>query len=98
LRSRSAILLFVVLALMTLPSVSHACEMCRDAVVTNSGAGGGGIDGSGSSAGLNFNASILYMLGGVFAVAGWIGWVMYKSVHPSHAHPRVGFPIKSNVS
>jgi hypothetical protein len=93
-----AIILAAVLALMlTVPSLSPACEMCRDAVITNGG-GGGGIDGTGSSAGLNFNASILYMLGGVFAVAGWIGWIMYKAVQSSQATPTPrGFPVKSNV-
>lgn len=55
-----------------------ACEMCKSAVVTNGGSGG--IDGTGSSAGLNFNTSIYYMLGGVFSVMGWIGWIMYRSV------------------
>jgi hypothetical protein len=71
---------------------ARACEMCKDAIATN--AGSGGIDGTGGSAGLNFNASIFYMLGGVFAVMSWIGWVMYKSVHTSR--PRVGFPVKTD--
>ena len=73
--------------------LAHACEMCKDAVATN--AGGGGIDGTGSSAGLNFNASIFYMLGGVFSVMGWIGWIMYKSVHGS-SRARLGFPVKTD--
>jgi hypothetical protein len=89
----------VLLALLLLlpGSLVWACEMCRDAVINN--AGSGGIDGSGSSAGLDFNSSILYMLGGVFTVAGWIGWVMYKAIRSSSPRLPVphGFPVKSNV-
>lgn len=96
LRSRSIILLLLVLALMALAPLSHACDMCRDAVATNSGSGG--VDGSGASAGLDFNSSIYFMLCGVFAVAGWIGWVMYKAIRGgSQAHQPRGFPVKSNV-
>jgi hypothetical protein len=92
---RFLVLFLLVIALMA--SIAPACEMCRDAVINN--AGGGGIDGTGSSAGLDFNSSILYMLGGVFAVAGWIGWIMYKAVQGSQqaVQPR-GFPVKSNVA
>ncbi|HSV15759.1 MAG TPA: hypothetical protein VLI90_15970 [Tepidisphaeraceae bacterium] len=88
------ILLFAIIALTA--SIAPACEMCRDAVITNGG--GGGIDGTASSAGLNFNSSIFFMLGGVFAVAGWIGWIMYKAIQSSQATPAPrGFPVKSNV-
>ena len=95
-KRRTIIFAAMLVLIFVAPSLSHACEMCRDAVVTNSG--GGGIDGTGSSAGLDFNASIYFMLGGVFAVAGWIGWIMYKAIQGSQqaVQPR-GFPIKSNV-
>jgi hypothetical protein len=95
--SRRFLPLFLLVIAITAVA-APACEMCRDAVITNGG--GGGIDGTASSAGLDFNASVLYMLGSVFAVAGWIGWVMYKAVQGQQSHaergPR-GFPIKSNV-
>jgi hypothetical protein len=94
-KARLAILVLLGVLLVAGP-LARACEMCRDAVINN--AGSGGIDGGGASAGLDFNSSILYMLGGVFAVAGWIGWIMYKAVRStSQAHLARGFPVKSNL-
>jgi hypothetical protein len=92
---RAIIFAAALLLVSIVPSIAHACEMCRDAVVTNSG--GGGIDGTGSSAGLDFNSSIFFMLGGVFCVAGWVGWVMYKAIKGSQQAVPRGFPVKSNV-
>lgn len=95
-KHRALIFTAALLLISMIPQVAHACEMCRDAVTTNSG--GGGIDGTGSSAGLDFNLSIYFMLGSVFAVGGWIGWIMYKAIQGSQqaVQPR-GFPVKSNV-
>jgi hypothetical protein len=95
-KARLAILVLLGVLLVFASPLAHACEMCRDAVINN--AGSGGIDGGGASAGLDFNSSILYMLGGVFAVAGWIGWIMYKAVRStSQAQLARGFPVKSNL-
>lgn len=82
----------IVVALLGSGHAAQACDMCKDAVATN--AGGGGIDGTGSSGGLNFNASIFLMLGGVFSVMGWIGWIMYRSVQGGRV--RGGFPVEAD--
>ena len=51
---------------------AFACDLCRDAVATNAGSGS-------ESSTLNFNTSIFFMLGGLFAVMGLIGRVMFKA-------------------
>jgi hypothetical protein len=73
----------VALVLITAPAL-FACDLCRDAVATNSSSGS-------ESAGLNFNTSIFFMLGGLFAVMGLIGRVMFKAIKGPQVNR--GFPI-----
>ncbi len=73
-KPRRAFILLLAAALLVAPGAAHACEMCRDAVANN-------MNSASESAGLNFNASILGMLVGVFTVMGLVGRVMYKSVN-----------------
>jgi hypothetical protein len=54
------------------PSV-FGCELCRDAVV------------AGSAHTVNFNTSIYFMLGGLFAVMTMVGRLMYKTVNEGEA-------------
>jgi hypothetical protein len=65
---------FVVSAIVLLaaPAV-FACDLCRDAVATNTGSGS-------ESSNLDFNTSIFFMLGTLFAVMGFIGRVMFKAI------------------
>jgi hypothetical protein len=53
-------------------SAALACDLCRDAVATNTGSGS-------ESSSLNFNTSIFFMFGVLFAVMGLIGRVMFKA-------------------
>jgi hypothetical protein len=63
---------------------TFACDLCRDAVATNTGSGS-------ESATLNFNSSIFLMLGTLFAVMTFIGRVMFKAIRTPQI-PR-GFPL-----
>jgi hypothetical protein len=58
---------------MTTASIILACELCRDAVV------------AGSAHTVSFNASIYWMLGGLFAVMTMVGRLMYKTVNEAEA-------------
>jgi hypothetical protein len=71
------------IVLLAAPAV-FACDLCRDAVATNTGSGS-------ESSSLNFNMSIYFMLGTLFAVMGFIGRVMFKAVKGSQAAR--GFPL-----
>jgi hypothetical protein len=70
--SRRLINSLVALSTLVFTSATFACDLCRDAVATNAGSGS-------ESSTLNFNTSIFFMLGGLFAVMGLIGRVMFKA-------------------
>jgi hypothetical protein len=82
-KRRSLGLLVLVLVLLAAPAL-FACDLCRDAVATNAGSGS-------ESAGLNFNTSIYFMLGTLFAVMGFIGRVMFKAIKGQPVNR--GFPV-----
>ena len=76
---------FVVMAIVLLagPAV-FSCDLCRDAVATNTGSGS-------ESSSLNFNTSIFFMLGTLFAVMGFIGRMMFKAIKGPQVNR--GFPL-----
>src|ERR1019366_10073269 len=71
------------IVLLAAPAV-FACDLCRDAVATNSGSGS-------ESSSLNFNTSIFLMLGTLFAVMGFIGRMMFKAIKGPQVNR--GFPL-----
>jgi hypothetical protein len=75
--------LIPLVVLLTAPAI-FACDLCRDAVATNTGSGS-------ESSSLNFNTSIFFMLGTLFAVMGFIGRMMFKAVKGPQVNR--GFPI-----
>ena len=80
--------LLTVLQMLALSGVALACPNCKDSIATN---------GDGSSAGglpAGFNYSIYFMLLGLFAVLGFVGFTIMKGVRASDARSaRRGFPL-----
>ncbi|HEV2292816.1 MAG TPA: hypothetical protein VGR35_03120 [Tepidisphaeraceae bacterium] len=81
--------LLTVLLTLAVTSAALACPNCKDSI-TNTAAGGVS---SGLPAG--FNYSIYFMLLGLFAVLGFVGFTIVKAVRASDAHSsRRGFPLR----
>ncbi len=82
--------LLSVLLTLALAGVAFACPNCKDSIAS-------AADGS-SSGGLpaGFNYSIYFMLIGLFAVLGFVGFTIVKGVRGSDASStgRRGFPIE----
>ena len=81
--------LLTILLTLALTGAAFACPNCKDSIASTA-------DGS-SSGGLpaGFNYSIYFMLAGLFAVLGFVGFTIVKGVRGSDAHgtPR-GFPVE----
>lgn len=77
--------LLSVLFMLALAGVALACPNCKDSIVSNA-------DGS-SSGGLpaGFNYSIYFMLAGLFAVLGFVGFTIVKGIRTTPAVR--GFPV-----
>ena len=74
---------------LALAGVVLACPNCKDSVATTANGGSAG----GLPAG--FNYSIYFMLLGLFAVLGFVGFTIMKGVRGSDARSaRRGFPLQ----
>ena len=81
--------LLTVLLTLALTAVAAACPNCKDSIASSANGGSAG----GLPAG--FNYSIYFMLLGLFAVPGFVGFTIVKGVRASDAHStRRGFPLK----
>ena len=86
---RWAPLLLSVLLMLAWTSAALACPNCKDSIANTAE--------SGTSSGLpaGFNYSIYFMLLGLFAVLGFVGFTIVKGVRASDAQSaRRGFPVK----
>ena len=77
------------LLMLALAGVAAACPNCKDSIASTADGGSAG----GLPAG--FNYSIYFMLLGLVAVLGFVGFTIVKGVRASDAHrTRRGFPLK----
>jgi hypothetical protein len=80
--------LLTVLLTLALAGAALACPNCKDSIAMN----GDGSSSGGLPAG--FNYSIYFMLAGLFAVLGFVGFTIVKAVRASDADSaRRGFPL-----
>ena len=81
--------LLTVLLTLALTAVAAACPNCKDSIASSANGGSAG----GLPAG--FNYSIYFMLLGLFAVLGFVGFTIYKGVRTSDTgSARRGFSLK----